>query len=135
MHVGARAGLVPETLPETIDAFEPMVRGLFRNLAGMSDTLRAVSASELGREARRAAMPDRLRLVRELVDRLAPDLADADRDRLASLLLVLMSTPAYQAYGDYLGLGPDGSAKLVGWTLTTLVEGARRRPATERRAR
>jgi AcrR family transcriptional regulator len=135
MHVGSRAGLVPETLPDTIDAFEPMVRGLFRNLAGMSDTLRAVSASELGREARRAAMPDRLGLIRELVDRVAPDLADADRDRLASLLLVLMSTPAYQAYGDYLGLGPDGSAKLVGWAFTTLVEGAWRRPAGERRAR
>jgi AcrR family transcriptional regulator len=128
MHVGARAGLVPETLPQTMDTFEPMVRELFGNLAGMDDTLRAVSASELGREARRAAMPERLGLVRDVVDRLAPDVPDADRDRLARLVVILLSTPAFQAYRDYLGLGPDASAELVAWAFTTLVEGARLQP-------
>lgn len=133
MHVGARAGLVPERFPETIDEFEPMVRELFRNLSRMDDTLRAVSASELGREARRAAMPERLGLVRDVVDRLAPDVPDADRERLARLVLILMSTPAFQSYKDYLGLGPDASAKLVGWAFGTLVDGARR-PQAGRRA-
>ena len=135
MHVGARAGLVPETFPESIEGFEPMVRELFRNLAGMDETLRAVSASELGREARRAAMPKRLGLVRDVVDRLAPDVPDADRDRMARLVLILMSTPAFQAYRDYLGLGPDASAKLVAWAFATMVEGARRPPARRRGAR
>jgi AcrR family transcriptional regulator len=134
MHVGTRAGLVPTTFPETVDEFEPMVRELFRNLSRMDETLRVVSASELGREARRAAMPERLGMVRDLVDRLAPDVADADRDRLAGLVVILMSTPAYQAYQDYLGLGPDASAKLVSWAFRTLVEGARR-PAEGREPR
>jgi len=59
MHVAGRAGLVPSKLPETQADFDSMLRKMFQNLAGMDQTLRAAAASDLGREARVAAMPAR----------------------------------------------------------------------------
>ncbi len=130
-YVLAKSGLVPEKLPETIAEFEPMARQMFRNLAGMDLTLRAAMASELGQQVRRATMPKRLEKIREVIGRFAPDVPDGERDRLVSLALILMSTPSFHAYKDYLGLGPDASAKLVSWALGTLIEGARHRVADE----
>lgn len=128
-YVLAKGGLMPEKLPETIAEFEPMARQLFRNLAGMDLTLRAAMASELGQQVRRATMPRRMAAIREVIRRFAPDVPDGERDRLVSLALILMSTPSFHAYKDYLGLGPDASAKLVSWAIGTLVEGARHRTA------
>ena len=128
-YVLAKGGLMPEKLPETIAEFEPMARQMFRNLAGMDLTLRAAMASDLGQQVRRATMPKRLEKIREVIGRFAPDVPDGERDRLVSLALILMSTPSFHAYKDYLGLGPDASAKLVSWAIGTLVEGARHRAA------
>lgn len=130
-YVLAKGGLVPEKLPETVADFELMARRMFRNLAGMDLTLRAAMASELGQQVRRATMPMRLGMVREVIDRLVPTASEADRGRLTNLALILMSTPAFHAYKDYLGLGPDASAGLVSWAIGTLVEGARQRAAEE----
>ena len=128
-YVIAKGGLMPDKLPETIAEFEPMARQLFRNLAGMDLTLRAAMASGLGQQVRQAGMPRRLGTVREVIGRLAPDVPEPERDRLANLALILMSTPSFHAYKDYLGLGPDASAGLVSWAIETLIEGARRRAA------
>jgi AcrR family transcriptional regulator len=125
-YVLAKAGLMPDQLPETPADFEPMARRMFRNLAGMDLTLRAAMASELGQQVRQATMPRRLGVIREVVGRFAPDLSEGDRDRIANLALILMSTPAFHAYKDYLGLGPDGSAELVSWAVRTLIDGARK---------
>ena len=129
--VVAKGGLMPDKLPETVAEFEPMARQMFRNLEGMDLTLRAAMASELGQQVRQATMPMRLGIIRSVFARLAPDLAEGDRDRLANLAMILVSTPSFRAYKDYLGLGPDASAKLVTWAIATLIEGARDRAAEE----
>lgn len=128
-YVLAKGGLVPETLPDTVADFEVMARRMFRNLAGMDLTLRAAMASELGQQVRQSTMPMRLGLIREVIDRLAPTASEADKGRLTKLALILMATPSFHAYKDYLGLGPDASAELVTWAIGTLVEGTRRRSA------
>jgi AcrR family transcriptional regulator len=127
--VVAKGGLMPDKLPETLAEFEPMARQMFRNLAGMDLTLRAAMASELGQQTRRATMPRRLGMTREVIGRFAPDVPEGERDRLANLALILMSTPSFHVYKDYLGLGPDASAELVSWAIGTLIEGARHRAA------
>lgn len=124
-YVTSKGGLIPAT-PNSIDDLGPIVRTLFRNLDGMDLTLRAAMASELGNKARRAMMPERLVIVREFVRRLGPDLPNAEVARLADVTLILMSSAAFRAYKDYLGLGPDTSATLVTWAIRTLVEGAHR---------
>jgi len=123
--VATRAGLLPERPPESQAELERNVRQLFRNLASMDATLRAAMASELGQQARAAMMPRRLEGHRNIVANLAPDLPGHDRDRLAQLSLILMSTAAFRAYKDYLGLGPDASAELVSWSLRASIDGAR----------
>jgi hypothetical protein len=130
-YVVAKGGLMPDKLPETFAEFQPIARQAFRNLAGMDLTLRAAMASELGQQVRQASMPRRLAMTREVIGRFAPDVPVAERDRLANLTLILMSTPSFHAYKDYLGLGPDGSAELVSWAVGTLIEGARHRAAEE----
>lgn len=129
--VVAKGGLMPEKLPETVAEFESMARQMFRNLAGMDLTLRAAMASELGQQVRQATMPMRLGIIRGVFGRLAPDLPEGDRDRLANLAMILVSTPSFRAYKDYLGLGPDASAELVTWAIATLIDGARNRAAEE----
>jgi AcrR family transcriptional regulator len=128
-YVVAKAGLMPDSPPETFSEFEPTMRQLFRNLADMDLTLRAAMASDLGQQVRVAMMPTRLGVIREVMHRFAPDVPEAERERLANVALILGSTPAFHAYKDYLGLGPDASAKLVSWAIGTLIEGARRRVA------
>jgi AcrR family transcriptional regulator len=128
-YVVAKAGLMPDSPPETFSEFEPTMRQLFRNLADMDLTLRAAMATDLGQQVRVAMMPTRLGVIREVMHRFAPDVPEAERERLANVALILGSTPAFHAYKDYLGLGPDASAKLVSWAIGTLIEGARRRVA------
>jgi AcrR family transcriptional regulator len=123
-YVSGKAGLIPRELPASVDELEPMARELFRNLASLDLTLRAAMASDLGWEARRAGMPARLQVIGELVDRLAPDLAEPHRARLVKLSLILMATPTFHAYHDYLDLGPDDAASLVSWAISTLIRGA-----------
>jgi AcrR family transcriptional regulator len=134
-YVASKAGLIPPDLPETMADFDAMVRDMFRNLATMDQTLRAAMASNLGQEARRAGLPARRAMIRKVVERLAPEVPEADRERLASLVLILGSTPTFHAYQDYLGLGPDASAKLVSWAVGTLVEGARSNAVNGRHSR
>jgi AcrR family transcriptional regulator len=124
-YVIAKGGLVPEQMPQSVDELGPIVRALFRNLDRMDLTLRAAMASQLGQELRTAMLPKRRAMTREFVARLAPDLPDADLGRLADLALILMSSAAFRAYKDYLGLGPDAAAALVGWAIRTLIGGAR----------
>lgn len=134
-YVASKAGLMPADLPETMTEFDAMAREMFRNLATMDQTLRAAMASNLGQEARRAGLPARRAIVREVMERLAPDVPGPDRERLASLALILMTTPAFHAYQDYLELGPDASAKLVSWAVSTLIEGARSKAVNGRHSR
>jgi hypothetical protein len=125
-YVVAKGGLMPESMPGSIDDLDPGVRRLFRNLDRMDLTLRAAMASELGQEARLAMMPERRAKAREFMSRLGPDVPDSELGPLADVALILMSSASFRAYKDYLGLGPDASATLVSWAIRTLIDGARR---------
>lgn len=124
-YVIRKGGLMPEPMPQTIDELGPLLRTLFHNLDAMDLTLRAAMASELGQEVRQVTMPKRRAMIREFAGRLAPDLPDAQLERLADLMLILVSTAGFRAYKDYLGLGPDASAALASWAIRTLIDGAR----------
>jgi AcrR family transcriptional regulator len=124
-YVIAKGDLMPDELPDSFAELEKMVRRMFRNLAGMDQTLRAAMASELGQQVRRSMMSQRQAMVRQTVIRVAPDLPAAEVGRLSAVFLILMSTPNFRALKDYLELGPDASAELVSWAMGTLIDGAR----------
>lgn len=118
------SGLVPQAMPETIEEMPPLIRGTFHQLDEMDATLRAAMASDLGRKVRRSTMPERLAAHRGVFERSALGLPDDVLDRLASLSVILLSSAAYRAYKDYLGLDADSAADLVAWAMRTLVAGA-----------
>ena len=124
-YVIAKGDLMPDELPDSFAELEKMVRRMFRNLAGMDQTLRAAMASELGQQVRRSMMSQRQAMVRQTVIRVAPDLPAAEVGRLSAVFLILMSTPNFRALKDYLELGPDASAELVSWAMGALIDGAR----------
>jgi hypothetical protein len=64
-------------------------------------------------------------MIRQVVDAIAPEASEDDRERLTQIALILMATPTFQAYRDYLGLGPDAAASLVSWAIGRLVAGTR----------
>ena len=124
-YVTSKAGLTPDPMPQTLDELGDLVRRLFGNLEGMDLTLRAAMASQLGQEVRRATMPERRTMTRDIIARFAPDLREADLERLADLVLILISTAGFRAFKDYLGLGPHEAADLATWGIRTLIQGAR----------
>ena len=123
-YVTAKAGLMPNTMPETIDDMGDSIRTTYRNLDEMDATLRAAMASQLGMEARQAAMPWRRSVHRNLMRRSAPELSDADVELLTDLSIVLGSSGTFRVLRDYLGLDPDQAADRAAWALRTLVRGA-----------
>jgi AcrR family transcriptional regulator len=119
-----RSGLVPQEMPATIEAMPGLIRETFHHLDEMDATLRAAMASELGGKVRRSTMPERFAMHRGVLERSAPGLPDDVLDRLASLSVILLSSAAYRAYKDYLGLDAERAADLVAWAMRTLVAGA-----------
>ncbi|HEU0236739.1 MAG TPA: TetR/AcrR family transcriptional regulator [Candidatus Limnocylindrales bacterium] len=124
-YVGTKAGLMPADLPHTVDEIGDAVLEVFRHLEAMDGTLRAAMASELGQEARQAAMPARRATHREVMRRSAPEVTDADLERLTDLSVALMSSGAYRVYRDFIGLSVEDAADRAAWALQTLVRGAR----------
>jgi AcrR family transcriptional regulator len=124
-YVTAKAGLVPETMPETLEDFDDSTRTIFRNLDAMDATLRAALASQLGREVRQAGMPWRRAIHRDAIRRSAPELPDEEIERLTDLSIVLTSSGTFRVYRDYLGLDADEAADRATWALRMLVQGAR----------
>jgi len=125
-YVSAKAGLIPDAIPESIDDMGDAIRSTYRNLDEMDATLRAAMASQIGAEARQAAMPWRRSWHRDVMRRSAPDLSDAEVERLTDLSIVLMSSGTFRVFRDYLGLDADEAANRTEWALRTLVHGAQR---------
>lgn len=123
-YVTAKAGLVPETMPETLEDFGVTTRTIFRNLDAMAATLRAAMASQLGREVRQAGMPWRRGIHRDVIRRSAPELPDEEIEQLTDLSIVLTSSGTFRVYRDYLGLDVDEAADRATWALGMLVRGA-----------
>jgi hypothetical protein len=120
----AKAGLVPGAVPATLDDIDAPLREVFRNLDSMDATLRAAMTSQLGRDVRAAGMPWRRAIHRDPIRHSAPDLPEADIERLTDLSIVLTSSGAFRVYRDYLDMDPDQAAALAAWALRALVRGA-----------
>ena len=75
-----------------------------------------------GRGAASRACQIELAMFRELADSVEPKLADADRDRIARLLVVLTQSSSLRMWRDHLGLSVDEVADEIDW----VVEGGHR---------
>jgi AcrR family transcriptional regulator len=126
-HVMRRAAINQPAPPRSISELRDFVRWYLVHLDSLDDQARAVMASGASDEVRRATMPNRVAVFRELADSVEPKLADGDRDRLARLLVVLTQSASLRMWHDHLGLSIDEVAEEIDWLVKAAIAAAQGR--------
>ena len=126
-HLASRAGLTGLLAPGTVDEFREMVRSMFDGLDSLGEEARAAFASPAVEESRRLSMPRRIAMSRRFVHAVAPGATQADRDRMARLLMVLSTTAAMRMWCDYLGSSVGEAADDVDWLIRAMIAAVTRR--------
>lgn len=124
-HLVERTGLMDPSMLEGAD-LQAIVHEMYRRNAGVDAEVRAALASELGHEARRQMMPQRVALARKTVAERVPGLTGDDLDRFTRVFLILTSSATMRAYRDYFGMGASQAAKDVAWAIEVLQRAFRR---------
>jgi AcrR family transcriptional regulator len=120
-HLTRRTGLDQVALPRSVDEFRDFVRSIFERLDSFDDLARAAAASPGGEEARRVTMPDRFAIVQRFVVTIQPALPEAERDRIARVLVVLTASASLRMWRDHLGASADQAADDVEWVLRSVI--------------
>ena len=124
-HLMGRTGLMDPSLLEGAD-LPTIVHEMYRRNADMDAEVRAALASELGQEARRRQMPQRVALARKTIAERLPGLSGDALDRFTRVFLILMSSATMRAYKDYLGMDASQAANDVAWVVEVLQRTFRR---------
>jgi AcrR family transcriptional regulator len=121
LHVVRRTAPGELVLPRTLDELRDGVRAVFGGLDSADDLARAAMASPAAAEARRMGMPARLEIYRRMADAIAPRLAQGDRDRIARVLTILISSSALRLWRDHLGSSVEEAADDIDWVIRAAV--------------
>lgn len=121
LHVVRRTAPGELVLPRTLDELRDGVRAVFGGLDSADDLARAAMASPAAAEARRMGMPARLEIYRRMADAIAPRLAQGDRDRIARVLTILISSSALRLWRDHLGSSVEEAADDIDWLIRAAV--------------
>ena len=125
-HLQQRAGIDPDALPTSIDELRGSLVALLGGMDGLDDVMRAALASPASEEVRRVHAPNRFKLARRLVDRVAQQLSEADRDRIARLLVIMTASPALRMWRDDFGASVEQIADDIDRTLRAAIAAAER---------
>ncbi len=126
-HVMRRAAINQPPPPRSITELRDGVRGYLEHLDSLDDQARAAMASGAADEVRGATMPFRVAVFREVADSVEPKLADADRDRIARLLVVLTQSSSLRMWRDHLGMSIDEVAEEIDWVVKAAIAAATKR--------
>ena len=128
-HIERRAGFDKVVPPRSIEGLRDGVRTIFERLESFDDLARAAMASPAAEESRRLNMPDRLAMTRRLADSIVPALSEADRDRIARLMVVLTASASLRMWRDHLGASVDQAADDVEWVVRAAIAASTRKEA------
>lgn len=120
-HVVYRSASARPPMPASLDELKPGMRRQFASLDALGDAEWAVMASPAGREARRASMPGRIALTRQIADAIVPPDSTVDRERLTRLLVILTGMAAFRTWRDDLGCSADTAADDLDWAVRALI--------------
>lgn len=123
-HVVRRAGLHEQVPPRSLDKLRVGVRAYLDHIDSFDDLARAAMASPASREVRGINMMDRLAMFRPIAESVEPRLSEADRDRIARLLVVLTTSSSLRMWRDQLGLSADEAADEVDWVVRAAIASA-----------
>jgi len=129
-HLLRRTGLDELVPPRSIEELKDGLRTLFEHTDSFDDLARAAMASPASGEVRRLSMTRRLGWAREFAETNAPTLAEADRDRIARLIVVLTASSSVRMWREQLGSSVDEAADDVDWVVRAVIGAARTRSRT-----
>jgi AcrR family transcriptional regulator len=123
-HVVRRAGLHELVIPRSIDELLDGLPAYFERTDSLGDLARLAMASPASDEVRRINMPDRLAIFRGVADSIVPKPSEADRDRIARVLVILTASSALRLWRDQLGSSVDEAADDVDWVVRAVIASA-----------
>ena len=129
-HLLRRTGLDELVPPRSIEELRDGLRALFDRTDSFDDLARAAMASPGSGEVRRLSMVRRLGWARDFAATNAPKLAEADRDRIARLLVVLTASSSIRMWRDQLGSTVDEATEDVDWVMRAVIAAASTRSRT-----
>ena len=123
-HFARRTGMESMAPARSMDELHYAVRTLFTGIHEMGPVGYAALASPIGSNARHVQMAGRREATRESADAIGPALTEEWRDRLARLLVILMSSASLRMWTEHLGLTPDDASDDVAAVIQAVVAGA-----------
>ena len=100
------------------------MRAYIDHVESFDDLARAAMASPASDDLRRLSMPDRLAAFRQFADSIEPSPPEADRERIARLLVVLTASSALRMWRDHLGASVDEVADDIDWVVRAAIAAA-----------
>jgi AcrR family transcriptional regulator len=104
-----------------LDELLALVPGIFARYDELEPEIRAAAMRSETREATARRPSDRVALSQSLLERELPDVAAAERERVAQVMTVLMSSAVLQSMRANLELSPVEAGELVQWTVRRLI--------------
>jgi len=126
-HALQRAALTQPAPPRSIDELRDAMRAYFEHVESYDDIARAAMASPASDEVRQQTMPYRLGIFRRVADSIEPKVAEADRDRIARLLVVLTASSSLRMWRDNLGSSVDEAIDDLNWLVNAAIAAASKR--------
>jgi AcrR family transcriptional regulator len=123
-HVVRREGLDRLAPPATLDELRDGVRSYFTHLDSLDDLARAAMASPTAEDLRRLSMEKRLALFRVIPESVVPALSEADRDRIARLLVALTASAAQRLWLGQFGATVEEAADDIDWVIRAAIAAA-----------
>ena len=122
-YAGRRTGLQVESIPETMDEFDAVMRRVFQHFEDTDDLTRAAFASRIGRRLRVEGSGERLDLFRQSFRKIEPRLDEDQLEHVARLGMMLTTSEVYHQWSERLEFGPDGVTDEVMWTIKSVIKG------------
>lgn len=116
-----RTGTVEAGRAATLDEMLAHVPDIFRRYERLEPELRAAAMSAETRGPSVRYREERVGLARRLLAPYAQDLLEPDRERLARVVTVLLSSGTLRSMRYYLDLSPEEAGELVAWAIRRLA--------------
>ena len=123
-HSVRGSGLDDLVRPRSMDDLLGGLRTYFERTDSLGDLARVAMASPAAEAVRALNMPDRLAMFRRIADSVVPKPSEADRDRIARLLVILTASSALRLWRDQLGSSVDEAADDLDWVVRAAVAAA-----------
>jgi AcrR family transcriptional regulator len=121
-----RSGADRVPMPRSVDEVRGAVQVVLERMDSLDDLTRAAALSPAAEEARHTTMAQRLSVGRELAALHDPSIAPGDRERIARLMAVLVTTASLRMWRDHLGSSVEEAAEDIDWILRAALAAAGR---------